>query len=92
MRVAFVCGNREVSGNREKPPDAAIPLGIANVLGPCKDEFPFWIIPSLGLNFDAGLFRRLRRGGFHGPLWQHIRTPLRASSPDAPVAAPTISL
>ena len=37
-------------------------------------EFPYWSIPPLGINFDRGLFRRLRRSGFHGPLWQHIRS------------------
>jgi radical SAM superfamily enzyme YgiQ (UPF0313 family) len=36
-------------------------------------EFPRWIIPSLGTNFDARLFAFLRRRGFHGPLWQHVK-------------------
>ncbi len=35
---------------------------------------PHWIVPPLGINFDARLFRRLRRAGLHGPLWQHLRT------------------
>jgi radical SAM superfamily enzyme YgiQ (UPF0313 family) len=35
-------------------------------------EFPRWIIPPLGTNFDAQLFGFLRRRGYHGPLWQHI--------------------
>ncbi|MCP4004225.1 MAG: radical SAM protein [bacterium] len=39
-----------------------------------KDEFPYWIIPPLGVNFDRGLFRRLRRQGLHGPLWQYLRS------------------
>ena len=38
-----------------------------------KDDFPHWTIPPLGVNFDRSLFRRLRRGGLHGPLWQHLR-------------------
>jgi len=37
------------------------------------EHFPYWIIPPLGVNFSPGLFRRLRRDGFHGPLWQHLR-------------------
>src|SRR5262245_12136107 len=32
-----------------------------------------WAIPPLGINFDPGLFRRLRQAGLHGPLWQHMR-------------------
>jgi hypothetical protein len=38
-------------------------------------QFPRWIIPSLGVNFDARLFRVLRRKGLKGPLWQHIKLP-----------------
>jgi radical SAM superfamily enzyme YgiQ (UPF0313 family) len=34
---------------------------------------PHWIVPPLEINFDAKLFRRLRRAGLHGPLWQHLR-------------------
>jgi radical SAM superfamily enzyme YgiQ (UPF0313 family) len=37
-----------------------------------KDDFPYWVIPPLGVNFDVDLFRRLRRNGVHGPLWQHL--------------------
>jgi radical SAM superfamily enzyme YgiQ (UPF0313 family) len=43
-------------------------------------EFPYWSIPPLGVNFDRGLFRRLRRSGLHGPLWQHIRPRGRGTS------------
>jgi len=32
---------------------------------------PRWVVPSLGLRFDARLFGRLRRMGMRGPLWQH---------------------
>lgn len=38
-----------------------------------KDQYPHWIIPPLGINFDRRLFRRLRRAGLHGPLWQYMR-------------------
>ncbi|HIK84549.1 MAG TPA: radical SAM protein [Myxococcales bacterium] len=38
-----------------------------------KDEFPYWIIPPLGVNFSKTLFRRVRRDGNHGPLWEHVR-------------------
>lgn len=39
-----------------------------------KNDYPHWIIPALGINFDEDLFRRLRRTGRHGPLWQHLRS------------------
>lgn len=35
-------------------------------------EFPRWIVPSLSINFDATLFRVLRRAGRAGPLWQCV--------------------
>jgi len=47
-------------------------------------DFPYWSIPPLGINFDRGFFRRLRRSGFHGPLWQHMR-----SQPPSAAAPPT---
>jgi radical SAM superfamily enzyme YgiQ (UPF0313 family) len=34
---------------------------------------PHWIVPPLNINFDRNLFRKLRRGGVHGPLWQHLK-------------------
>ncbi len=46
---------------------------IESRLEQLKDQFPYWVIPPLGVNFSARLFRRLRRDGFHGPLWQHVR-------------------
>ena len=46
---------------------------IAEILRERKDRFPSWIIPPLGVNYDARVFRRLRRNGLHGPLWQHLR-------------------
>ncbi len=36
------------------------------------DEFPRWIIPPLGVNFDPRLFDFLRALGMAGPLWQHL--------------------
>ena len=38
-----------------------------------KEQYPYWSIPPLGINFDARLFQRLRRHGMHGPLWQFVR-------------------
>jgi radical SAM superfamily enzyme YgiQ (UPF0313 family) len=43
-----------------------------------EGRHPHWIVPPLGINFDANLFRRLRRAGLHGPLWQHVRGPASA--------------
>jgi hypothetical protein len=51
----------------------ALREGVLAALAERKDEFPHWVIPPLGVNFDKGVFRRLRRDGFHGPLWQYIR-------------------
>ena len=41
-----------------------------------SDPHPHWIVPPLGIGFEPALFRRLRRAGLHGPLWQHLRAPL----------------
>jgi radical SAM superfamily enzyme YgiQ (UPF0313 family) len=38
----------------------------------CREN-PHWSSPPLGANFDAKLFRKIRRAGLHGPLWQHMR-------------------
>ncbi len=35
-------------------------------------RFERWIIPALGVRFDARLFRALRASGAAGPLWQHV--------------------
>jgi hypothetical protein len=59
---------------------------ISEILLERKDRCPHWIIPSLGVNFDQNLFRRLRRAGFSGPLWQHIRVPDRGGSSRSGVA------
>ncbi len=46
---------------------------ILKVIEDHKNEFPWWSIPSLGVNYDAKLFDLLRARGFDGPLWRHIR-------------------
>jgi radical SAM superfamily enzyme YgiQ (UPF0313 family) len=46
---------------------------VLELLDSRKSEFPWWSIPSLGVNYDPALFSILRKRGFHGPLWQHIR-------------------
>lgn len=46
---------------------------VLELLDARKSEFPWWSIPSLGVNYDPALFSILRKRGFHGPLWQHIR-------------------
>jgi len=46
---------------------------VLAVLEQHKTEFPWWSIPSLGVNYDPQLFAMLRKRGFHGPLWQHLR-------------------
>jgi hypothetical protein len=52
---------------------------IHEILKERKDQFSHWIIPPLGVRFDRNLFRRLRRSGLLGPLWQHIRGPRGAA-------------
>jgi radical SAM superfamily enzyme YgiQ (UPF0313 family) len=46
---------------------------VVGVLEEHKTEFSWWSIPSLGVNYDPTLFEMLRKRGFHGPLWQHMR-------------------
>jgi len=46
---------------------------IYELLAEHKDDFPWWSIPALGVNYDARLFDMLRKRGNHGPLWQHVR-------------------
>jgi radical SAM superfamily enzyme YgiQ (UPF0313 family) len=46
---------------------------ILELLDAHKGEFPWWSIPSLGVNYDPGIFEMLRRRGYRGPLWQHLR-------------------
>ena len=53
---------------------------VLSLLDEHKSAFPWWSIPSLGVNYDPELFGLLRSRGFHGPLWQHLRL-LSASRP-----------
>jgi radical SAM superfamily enzyme YgiQ (UPF0313 family) len=46
-----------------------------------KGEFPWWSIPSLGVNYDPRLFDLLRARGYDGPLWQHLRGIAKPKSP-----------
>ena len=46
---------------------------ILKVLDDEKGKFPWWSIPSLGVNYSAELFSALREHGLQGPLWQHLR-------------------
>ncbi|MCH2185575.1 radical SAM protein [Myxococcota bacterium] len=46
---------------------------VLELLDSHKSEFPWWSIPSIGANYDPALFHMLRRRGYHGPLWQHMR-------------------
>jgi len=36
---------------------------------------PRWVVPRLGLRFDARKFGVLRKYGMRGPLWQHLDRP-----------------
>lgn len=38
-----------------------------------KDQFPYWVIPELGKQFNSHFFGRLRKRGLRGPLWQFLR-------------------
>ena len=49
---------------------------IAEVLRGYAASQPTWAVPPLRINFDERLFSRLRRRGFHGPLWQYMRAPV----------------
>lgn len=46
---------------------------VLELLDTHKTEFPWWSIPSLGVNYDPALFEMLRKRGLHGPMWQHMR-------------------
>ncbi len=46
---------------------------VLSLLEEHKKDFPWWSIPSLGVNYDPGLFELLRSQGLTGPLWQHLR-------------------
>jgi radical SAM superfamily enzyme YgiQ (UPF0313 family) len=51
---------------------------IFELLRAHRDEFAWWSIPAIGVNYDPRLFGALRRRGLRGPLWQHLRR-LRAA-------------
>jgi len=46
---------------------------IFELLRAHRDEFAWWSIPAIGVNYDPRLFQALRRRGLQGPLWQHLR-------------------
>jgi hypothetical protein len=52
---------------------AKLRASILELLEEHKSEFPWWSIPSLGVNYDARLFDLLRSSGYNGPLWRHVR-------------------
>jgi radical SAM superfamily enzyme YgiQ (UPF0313 family) len=52
---------------------SALRHAIEELLSDPRYALPYWSVPALEINFDRQLFRRLRRGGLHGPLWQHMR-------------------
>lgn len=45
---------------------------IKDLMRQKAEAFPRWIIPALGVNFDARLFGLLRAAGKAAPLWQYI--------------------
>jgi radical SAM superfamily enzyme YgiQ (UPF0313 family) len=55
----------------------ALRAEIEKLLLARKSDYPQWSIPALNINFDEAMFRRLRHAGLHGPLWQHVRGPIR---------------
>ena len=59
----------------------ALRESILEKLAAHKDEFAWWSIPSLGVNYDPKFFDLLRSKGFEGPLWQHIRGSANAPGP-----------
>jgi radical SAM superfamily enzyme YgiQ (UPF0313 family) len=56
---------------------------IAKILREQASSHPTWSVPPLRINFDERLFARLRRRGFDGPLWQHMRPRLAVASPSS---------
>jgi len=51
----------------------ALRESVLELLETHRNDFPWWSMPSLGVNYGAALFNSLRRRGFAGPLWQHMR-------------------
>lgn len=58
----------ELASERQKLRD-----GVLRLLEDHKADFPWWSIPSLGVNYNPALFELLRSRGLTGPLWQHLR-------------------
>jgi radical SAM superfamily enzyme YgiQ (UPF0313 family) len=54
---------------------------ILELLEEHANEFPWWSIPSLGVNYDTKLFGLLRANGYDGPLWRHIRGLVPSGNP-----------
>jgi radical SAM superfamily enzyme YgiQ (UPF0313 family) len=55
----------------------ALQAQIEQLLVELAPQHPTWSMPGLGINFSEDLFAKLRNAGMHGPLWQHVRGPLR---------------
>lgn len=53
---------------------------ILDSLRAIRSDFPRWVIPPLGENFDHRMFRFLRLQGCQGPLWQNLRAPTAGGS------------
>lgn len=49
---------------------------IVELLQGYERDMAHWCVPSLGINYNEGFFRRLRSMGLHGPLWEHVRGPI----------------
>lgn len=52
---------------------------IAAMLSDFRKDMRHWCVPSLGINYNDEFFTQLRRMGFNGPLWQHVRGPSEVS-------------
>ena len=69
-----------LAGKRQRLRDSVLELLDAH-----RNDFPWWSMPSLGVNYGAALFGALRRRGFEGPLWQHMRALTPATSRPLPL-------
>ena len=66
----FILGTRgETLGDVHRTLDFIVDLD------PFSAILMIWVERLLGISLDKRLFRRLRRAGLHGSLWQHIRGP-----------------
>ena len=50
---------------------------IVDLMRLYEKEMTHWCVPSLRINYSEDFFRRLRAMGLQGPLWQHVRGPVR---------------